>query len=350
MFFAKSDMLRELDDIFDKALADKVITRASLGVIWGDETVFYNVGELNEHLVDETTLFDVASVTKVIPVSTLALIALDRGFVALDTPVADIAPQIALKTSKPVLFRHLLTQTLDFQFSLSSFKELTPEELLQTILTAELKSNPGTRFFYCNATSVLLGVVVEKLFSDSLENIALRELFEPLGMNKTHFKPDSALREGIVPTEIDSWRGRVIQGEVHDESSWILSEIMTPGAAGLFSNTLDITRYLKMIIHNNPVIFSEGFIEKCAENWIPEVSGAVTGLGFEYDQEYMGKGRSAKTIGKTGFTGSVIVVDLEKKAGFTLLSDYTWPKRKENRDGIMRLRRDVADIIWRNIK
>lgn len=350
MFFDKNRMMRELDEVFDKAMAANVFTRASLGVVSSDETIFFNVGELNEHQVDETTLFDVASVTKVIPVSTLALIALDRKMVSLDTPVVDIAPQIELKTPQPVLFRHLLTQTLDFQFSLSSFKELAPEDLLNTILTAELKSDPGSSFFYCNATSVLLGVVVENLFDGSLDEIAYRELFEPLGMNKTHFKPEVALREMIIPTEIDSWRGRAIQGEVHDESSWILSEIMIPGAAGLFSNSLDISRYLKMILFNTPALFSDGFLGKCADNWIPEVTGEVAGLGFEYDQHYMGKGRSKKTIGKTGFTGSVLVADLEKKAGFTLLTDYTWPKRKENRDGIMKLRQEVGEVIWRNVR
>ncbi len=338
----------KFEELFHRESQAGTFTKASITVVSQSGSILScNYGMNGENPITENTQFDVASVTKTVPVSTLALIALDRKWITLDTPVSNFIPNLALRCSNPPLFRHLLTQTLDFGFSMAGLKDLPAVDLLERILTAELKAEPGEKFYYCNATSILLGLVVESVFGESLDSIARNEVFSPLGMNNTTFRPDSSVRSFIVPTEKCSWRNRSIQGEIHDESAWKLNEIMIPGAAGLFSTTQDLSKFLRMVINDGANLFSPGFIESCAENYIPSVVGAETALGFEFNQPYMGDLRSGKAIGKTGFTGSVIVADLERKSGFALLTDYTWPKRKVDKVGIMRLRSACSDLVWR---
>lgn len=336
-----------IERVLQSAVAEGVFTRASVGYSVRGERCFQSIGELNGACINEFTRFDVASVTKVVPVSTLALIALDKKLVHLDTPINTICSDIQLRSDAPVTYRHLLTQTLDFRFSMSSFKDMTPKEIWDTIRLAELKAEPGTSFFYCNATSVLLGRVVEKLLGGELDVLAKRYLFDPLNMEGSTFRPGVDLRNEIVPTEVDQWRARTIQGEIHDESSWVLNQIFIPGAAGLFSTTSDLLSFVSALVQDDGKLCSKGFFSRCAHDWSDDIVHNQTGLGFEYSQPYMGTLRSDAVIGKTGFTGSVIIMDLKRKAGFTLLTDYTWPKRKEDRSGINRVRSEIADLIWK---
>ncbi len=338
---------KTIQSIVDKAEKEGVFSRCSVGVLLpGFETVSVSKGTLGESKISEHTLFDCASVTKVIPTSLLALKALDTELITLDTVVNNVSPRISLKSATPVTLRHLLTQTVEFPFALSELKDLPASDLLKKITHAEIKTPPGTKFAYCNATSIILAIVVEELFSDSLYTIAERELFMPLEMGNSHFKQLKSSGKDIVPTEIDEWRGETICGEVHDESAWKLSSLIDPGAAGLFSSSEDLLKVISMVIRDDGSFISQGLFQEYASNWIPNVTNDCTGLGFEYNQKFMGELQSKSTVGKTGFTGSSITIDHERKAGVAILTDYTWPKRKKNRDQIIRFRREIADCIW----
>lgn len=342
-------LLESLAKLLESARHDGTITRASIGVVLpGEPPIFHSIGELDDQKISERTLFDVASVTKLVPVSTLALRAIDQGVLQLETPISHYVPDLALRcTTVPTIF-HLLTQTLDFGYSLAGLKDYAPEELLEKILSAELRTEPGTSFSYCNATSIILGLVVEKVYGIPLDEAAQKFIFDPLQMNDTCFRPAESIQSTIVPTEFCQWRNRMIQGEIHDESAWRLNQKFIPGAAGLFSNVADLCRYISNLTSDTNQLFSAGFIRNCARNYIPHTSDE-TGLGFEFNQPYMGKNRSQSTIGKTGFTGSVIIADLDRSAGFALLTDYTWPKRKSSKDAIIRLRQSCADALWNAI-
>jgi CubicO group peptidase (beta-lactamase class C family) len=225
-----------------------------------------------------------------------------------------------------------------------------PEEILETIYTAELRSTPGSTFMYCNATSILLGILVERVFNKKLDTLADEFFFKPLGMKNSTFSPDRNKMNEIVPTEIDEWRGREIQGEIHDESAWVLRKIITPGSAGLFSCVPDLLVFVEMLLnegtYKSQQYFSPDTIKLLSTNQIAEI-GESTGLGWELNQAvYMGTDCSGRTIGKTGFTGCVVIVDLKKGIGFTLLSNYTWPHRKEGKEQINYIRRQVADVVF----
>jgi len=296
------------------------------------------------------SLFDVASVTKSIPVSTLTLQLLDSERISLDSHIHKVIPELKTSWSEMITLRHLLTHTLDFGIRLSTLKDDTPETLLQKILTAQLKCKPGTTFFYSNATSIILGIFLERILKMPLYRAAEQYLFSPLGMSESTFFPlKKTAREYIVPTEIDAWRGRVVQGEIHDESAWRLAEIMQAGSAGLFSTVTDLLRFTSCMVtggsYKHKRILSRDMVNKIPENYIASI-GESAGLGWEFNQpRYMGK-NSAEIFGKTGFTGCVVMINLIRRKSLVLLSNYTFPHRKKNADRINEVRRDIADLYF----
>ena len=342
-------------NILKDAISDGVFNCAVLGIVRNGEIaepIAVGVaakGTIQEFPVSQDSIFDVASITKAVPVSTLALLALDKRKVSLSTPITELLPEYHSTNRHEITYKHLLTQTLNFDFALSELKSKDAAEIYRAIMTARLKTPAGTSYFYCNATSIILGRVVEQIWQKPLDEIAAEEIFVPLGMRDTQFRPPVELRAKIVPTEIDQWRGRVIQGEIHDESAWKLNEIIIPGAAGVFSTTPDLQKYLKEILIEEKHLFSQDFLDFAIKNHLPKTIDNFAALGFELNQDYMGKLRGETTFGKTGFTGSVIVGNRVRKSGFVLLSDYCYPTRKPNRDLINGVRAEIADLLWSEI-
>ncbi len=347
---------QKISDILNKAIDNKIFPGAVVGIVdrggageivaRGHQT--YDSGALP---MEESSVFDVASITKVLPTSTLALQALQRGDISLDARVSDWLPELSNSFRDKVLVRHLMTHTIVHDFRLSSKKDLSPSELLQTILTAELGAEPGKHFYYSNSTSVLLGLMIGRVYGKSLDTLARANIFEPLGLEHTGFDPrEFAEESSIVPTEIDPWRGRIIRGEVHDESAWILRKIMYPGSAGLFSTVPDLLIFLQDLLksasHNGGKLLGQQAIELLSTDQIKDL-GACTGLGWELNQfRYMGQYHSERTVGKTGFTGCVIILDLYKGIGVAFLSNFTWPRRKSDPTLINDIRREIADIVF----
>jgi CubicO group peptidase (beta-lactamase class C family) len=339
----------ELTGYLNAAVRRQAFPGCALAWVSGDEESVITVGHRTyddgDAPISENTLYDCASITKAVPVSNLALWLIDRGKLRIDDRLMDFVPEYAGSFRDAVHIQHLLTHTLDFDFRLSGCKDLPPDELLRTILNVKMKCAPGEKFCYSNASSILLGLAVERASGKPLRPLASEVFFDPLGMIDTTFFIDDGKRSRCVPTEIDPWRGRAVCGEVHDESAYTLQKIMTPGSAGLFSTAGDLLKYIKMLIDGWEKFFSEETIVSMQTNQIPHISGMCTGLGWELNQEYMGKKRTSSTFGKTGFTGCAVVVDRPRRSGFALLSNCTWPKRKPNRDMINEVRAGVADIV-----
>jgi len=308
-----------------------------------------NVVAMGRHTYDEDappvtaeSLFDCASVTKAIPVSCLALHMVDRGTLKLDDRLIDFVPEYCGSFRSDIRLKHLLTHTLDFDFRLSECKDMPPEKLLVSVLNVKMGSAPGEKFCYANATSILLGMLLEKASGKPLHVLAEETFFEPLGMHDTTFFPDDA--ENCVPTEIDDWRGRAIRGEVHDESAWTLRKIMTAGSAGLFSTAPDLLKFIRMLLNGGEPFFNPATVTAMHTNQIPHITDMCTGLGWELNQEYMGTTRTPSTFGKTGFTGCAVIMDRSRNAGLVLLSNCTWPARKPTRELINEARGRVADL------
>lgn len=305
-------MLKEgISRLVVEAMEGGVFSACVVGVTDGRSNSVFAFGGASEN-----SIFDIASVTKILPTATLALKLIDKGRLRLEDRLIDFVPEFRNPHREKVMISHLLTQSLDFNLKLSDYKNLSADDILDTIYGAEFRSPPGKKFRYNNATSVLLGLVVEKVHGTGLDAIAETEIFKSLGMRDTSFHPEKLDFDRIIASEVDDWRGREIRGEVHDESAWKLREKMIAGSAGVFSTAGDLLKFLDAIL--NGKIFSETMNEK-----------VFKGLGFESGQPYMGE-NSGGRIGKTGFTGSVIMLDKPRQKGLVILSNYTYPKRKRD--------------------
>jgi len=357
---------KKIENRITQAIQEKVFPGCVIGIIKKNKERIvvpfgYFTYENDAPIVQEDSIFDVASITKSIPTASLALKLIDEGKLNLNDKLVDFIPEFRNSARNAVLIKHLLTQTLVFRsnspegkFRLSAYKNRSPEEILDIIFTAEFESPPGTKFFYTNATSILLGLVVERIFNESLDKLGGIYFFRPLDMEHTLFEPlDKFPKEEIVPTEIQEWRHGVIQGEVHDESAYTLKQMTNVGSAGLFSTVSDLLTFLEMLLNkgvfNGQRYFSSEIVEQMYTNQLLDI-GQCTGLGWELNQpRYMGQKCAETTFGKTGFTGCAVICDIEREIGIVILSNCAFPKRKQDAMLINKLRSDIADLVFETL-
>ncbi|MEX0917360.1 MAG: serine hydrolase [Candidatus Paceibacterota bacterium] len=351
-----------LKEYSEEAIEGRIFPGCVVGVVQknGDRAVFpfgNFTYEANAQTVKENTIYDVASITKAIPTGSLALELLEEGRLKLEDKLIEYIPEFRNSDRERVLIKHLLTYTLD-GYGLGraldggdgiSLHKRTCEELQEVLFTHDFKKGPGEVFKYTNIPAALLGLVIERITGESLDALAQERLFDPLKMERTTFYPENFPREEIVPTEIDEWRGEV-HGIVHDESAYICrKEGKTVGHAGLFTTAPDILNFLEMLLHegnfNGKRFFSKETVKEMRTNQISHLDDE-TGLGWELNQpRFMGKYAGPHTFGKTGFTGSLCVCDIEKGIGYIILSNRIYPKRPQNSEAINAFRAKVGEIF-----
>ena len=351
-------MREAIRDCLLRAIDQRIFPGCAVSTVVKGNKSFFTFGnytyESNSPVVNENSIFDVASITKAIPISCLALKLIELGELRLHEPIVNYIPEFNGTYRDKITIHHLLTQTLNFAFRLSDCKDMVSQEIIKCIMNAQLQTEPGSTLSYANATSILLGMVIERCSSMSLELIAKKYFFDPLEMTSTSFYPEKFCKDRIVPTEVDNWRQRSIQGEVHDESAWALRPMIV-GSAGLFSTIADLSNFLEMLVCNGlwkgKRIFREDTVLAMHTNQLPSENKNCTGLGWELNQpQTMGMLSDSNVFGKTGFTGCSIAVSPENYAGYILLSNYLYPKRRENRDAINSVRRSLAKIVLKGIE
>ena len=302
--------------------------------------------------VHRSSIFDIASLTKAIPVSCSALKLIEQGTLNLNDQLISYVPSFQGSYREEITIHHLLTHTLDFDLRLSHYKDCSPDQLLEQILTVKLKSPPGVRFCYANATSILLGLVLEQCTGKSVDRLGAELFFEPLGMTRSGFDTSRFAIDEIVPSEIDPWRGGIVRGEVHDESAWKLQP-RAVGSAGLFSTVDDILLFmdhlLKSFSGDSGALFTSEIIQMIITNQLLKTCGECTGLGWELNQKsFMGKCTTPSMFGKTGFTGCSIVADPVSNRAAVILSNHIFPKRRSDRIAINAVRRAFAEIVFKD--
>ena len=335
------------------AIDRKVFPGCVVGVVAVDEVWCRAFGrhtyEADAREVHEESIYDVASVTKAVPVALLALHCMDKGMLRIEDRLIDYLPECTGTYREQITIRHLLTHTLDFGFQLSAHRHLQRDDLMEKILAAPLRSIPGTVFSYANATSILLGMVIERVTGSTLDAVAERVLFGPLGMHRSGFFPERFESKEVVPTEFDPGRGRVVHAEVHDESAHALRPKVV-GSAGLFSTVPDLLKVVRMLLDGGTCsgnrLFASETVALMGTNCSP-AAGTSAGAGWELSQPaFMGTRCSGRTFGKTGFTGCSMVIDPEARAGVVLLSNHVHPRRQPDRSVINTVRREVADEVF----
>jgi CubicO group peptidase (beta-lactamase class C family) len=347
-----SGLNEKIEKVINQAIDEKVFPGASVGYILGGATQLLSFGRLtyadNSRLVTPGTLYDAASVTKVIPTNTLILMLLDKGKLKLSDKVAVYLPELTRSDQKEITIWHLLTYTATpkLEFNLSTYSLSVPADILAVVFNAPMMYTPGTKFLYNNTASLWLGMVIERITGERLDVIAARWLFRPLGMSSTTFDVDVSM--DVAPTEIDG-RG-VVQYEPHDETAWALKrQGMVTGIAGLFTTAHDLLRCSEMLLNFGTIedhrYLSRNLVEMININQIPALE-QPTGLGWWLEQpDYFGTEIASTSYGMTGFSGALLLIDPIEKRALVMLCNRTYPTRPHDRSAINAVRRELAGLI-----
>jgi CubicO group peptidase (beta-lactamase class C family) len=288
--------------------------------------------------VSAETIYDVASLTKVVATTAAAMLLQQRGALDLDMPLGELLPGFVVgrgagSLARHVKLRHLLAHNSGLPGYVEFFKNATTAaELIRACLELPLEADPGARAEYSDPGFILLGKALDVLNREYLATWVHREVFEPLGMASTGFCPQLAAKPFIPPTEEDTWlRHRRIQGEVQDENAWLLKG--ASGHAGLFSNVPDLLRFAGEILkaraqREKPGLFASETLKVFSERQGPEGSSRALGWDTPSENSSSGSHFSAHSIGHLGFSGCSLWIDLEAGVAVALLTNRTWPDRK----------------------
>jgi CubicO group peptidase (beta-lactamase class C family) len=281
--------------------------------------------------VNPTTLFDLASLTKVIATTTTAMLLYERGLLDLEAPISAIVPEFTTNAAKDprrqeVTLRMLLAHSSGLPAHEKFFlKARTRAELLEAAFTTPLAVDPATSPEYSDIGFIILGIALERLADESLDRFCQREIFAPLGMTHTTFNPPPEIRAKIPPTADDqTFRERLIQGEVQDENASIMGGVAPH--AGLFSTAEDLARFAQaMLNHGSPILRPETVAVFTRRESTPPGTSRALGWDTPSPPSQSGKYFSPQSFGHLGYTGTSLWIDPTRRLSITLLTNRTWP-------------------------
>ena len=298
------------------------------------------------------TLYDLASLTKVVATTTMAMILLDEGWLRLDQPVQKILPGFQGPGKETVTVRHLLTHSAGLDATAPLYKEVRGKAAyLERIQAMDLSYPPGSRSLYSDLGIILLGEILERTAGKPLEVFAHEKVFKPLGMRHTLFRPPAALWPRIAPTENDPWRRRVVQGEVHDENAFAMGGVAPH--AGLFSTAGDLARFARMML-NGGVLDGRRIVSRETVELFTRRAGITNSdraLGWDTksaEGSSAGALFSPRSFGHTGFTGTSMWIDPDRQLYVILLTNRVQPTRENHL--IREVRPAVADAVVRALE
>lgn len=290
----------------------------------------------------DNTLFDLASLTKVIATTTSVMILIERGKLSLNTLVKDIFPDYKYEK---ITIKHLMTHTAGYPPEPNYDGSMNKDDMINLLLNTD--SSPESfekSVVYSDVGFMILGIIIDKI-TGSFKRFAEENIFKPLEMKDTSFEPDNISLNKFASTELCPLRKHIVTGVVHDEKSYLMGG--TAGHAGLFSTAKDLSKFVIMIldngIYNQNVIISEKSINIMSKCWTLGLN-ETRGLGWITKGSYkaMGDLSSDQAIFHTGFTGTSILIDREYKTGFVLLTNRVHPTRKNVK--IVKQRTNINNI------
>jgi len=316
--------------------------------------------------VTPATLFDLASLTKVLATTSMAMLLYERGLLDLDIAVAAIIPEFVSSAipKDPRRQEVSLRMLLAHSSGLPAYEKLflkthTRDELLHSAFTTPLTADPATRAEYSDIGFIVLGAALERIAGESLDRFCQREIFGPLGMINTTFNPSPESRGDIPPTaneeegvlgapstksgqaparEISnshlssglhqkthsSFRGRIIQGEVQDENASALGGVA--GHAGLFSTAEDVAKFAHAMLQGGrPILRSETVALFTRRESAPGGTSRALGWDTPSTPSQSGKYFGPNSFGHLGYTGTSLWIDPGRQLSITLLTNRTWP-------------------------
>ena len=288
------------------------------------------------------TVFDIASLTKVVATTPALMKLFEQGKLRIDDPVTAYLPEFQDGKSD-ITVRDLMTHfsglrpDLDLEPAWSGY-----ETGVQRAMAEKPTAPAGTRFVYSDINFVLLGEIVHRLSGKMLDEYAREQVFEPLGMRETMFRPPAALRPRIAPTEVDPHTGAPFRGVVHDPTARFMDGVA--GQAGVFSTAGDLAKYAEALLSGGGRLLSPAAVSKFTYPNSPPDQPVLRGLGWDIDSVYSaprGELFPIGSYGHTGFTGTSLWIDPASKTYVILLTNAVHPKAGKN---LNPLRSKVATI------
>lgn len=362
-----------VDKIVSEGIEKKYYPGAQLLVGNDKEIIYYkNYGrftyDLNSPEVTDSSLFDLASLTKVVATTTAIMKLYDEGKISLNDFVSNYIPQFNSYGKDSIKIINLLLHNSGlkrwFPFYTNSNSK---EDILRYICEMDLDYQTGYNSSYSDLNMILLSEIVERVSGKSFDKYCDEEIFTPLGMSNTFFKPSDEKKQNCLPTEDDNyWRFRLIQGEVHDENASIMNGVS--GHAGLFSNAKDLYLFMKMLLNGGiyeelnretafPVykeLIKKETVELFTTKYETDRYENFRALGWLTKplqepevRTQCGSLISKNSFGHTGFTGTSLWCDKDRKLIIIFLTNRVYPTRENN--GIVQIRPDLHDEIIKTL-
>lgn len=341
----------QLDSIIEAALADGAASGAAIAVGRYGRLIHINgYGRIDHPVdaprVDPQTLFDLASLTKVVGTTTAAMILEEEGRLDLDRRVVDYVPEFDSPEKAPITLRLLLEHRGGLEAFARLFTEFRGrEQYLRQINLRPLRRAPGTTTEYSDWDLILLQLAIERVTGQGLDAFLQERVFGPLGMEQTRFNPPIELRPRIAATERDAQgRSVLIHGEVHDPNAWAIGGVA--GHAGLFSTARDLAIFAQMMLNGGEYNGVRIVRPQTIARWTaPQVLGSSRALGWDTPSGESSAGRffGPRSFGHTGYTGTSMWMDPERGTFLILLTNRVNPT-SENAKHVP-LRRAVADAV-----
>lgn len=356
-----SDSLARLDTLLWHAIEDSAFPGAALTIGRGDVVVasegFGYLTYNSEVHVTPHSLFDLASLTKVVATTPAVMLLYDRGLIELDEPLATYLPEFGGGGKAQVTVRQVLTHTSGLTpfYSFEQMGITNRDEIIAFIGDDELEYEPDTQYRYSDLGMIMMVLAIERITGEEFGTFIKTSLYEPLAMHDTGFRPAGGLGidSTVVPTEVDTlFRMRLVQGEVHDERAWMLGG--TAGHAGLFSTASDLARYASMLLNrgvgNGQRIFKPETVDLFTTRFQNDL-GHTRALGWDTKSAtgYSSAGShfGPRSYGHTGFTGTSIWMDPDENVFVVLLTNRVYPTRANRK--LFAVRPRVADIVFTSI-
>jgi len=345
---AASVHLAAVDAVIQQAVADGNIPGAVL-VVGHDGKVIYRRAygsralEPRREAITLDTVFDLASLTKVVATTTAVMQLVEQGKVRLNDPVAKYLPEFAQNGKDDITLRQLLTHYSGLAPDLDLKVRWEGKETAYRMMFAETPDEPpGSQFTYSDINFIALGAVVERVSGETLDAYTARHIFAPLKMARTRFVPPATWRAKIAPTQYDE-NEHMLRGVVHDPTARRMGGVA--GHAGLFSTADDLAKFAQALLKGGDGILSPFSVEKMTRPEQPPMAPVLRGFGWDIDSPFSsnrGDFLPVGSYGHTGFTGTSMWIDPTTQSYIILLTNAVHPRGKGNAVG---LRSRVATAV-----
>lgn len=301
------------------------------------------------------TIWDLASITKIVATTTALAQLVERGEIQLDAPVQRYLPEWTGPGKESVTIRHLLTHTSGLPAFRAYDRETQDRDSIAALIYATPLERPaGERMVYSDIGAFVMGRVIERVSGRSLDAYVRTHIVTPLKLRETMFRPPGSLRARIAPTEIDTLRGGLVRGFVHDERAYYLGGVAAH--AGLFGSAHDLARFATMMLRRGTLDGTRILKPETIDLFTAYADSTVSNraLGWQKPDRaemrdkspssaWAGGLMSSRAFGHTGFTGTSIAIDPELDLYVILLSNRVNPTRNNTR--ITAVRRQLADAV-----